>query len=55
MSKKARLIMYPLLGVVVAFFIYTMFFMEKPVANPVEDGQPTTEQVEVQTVNTEKE
>lgn len=54
MSSKARMIMYPLLGVVVAFFLYTMFFMEKPAPQePVNGTEPTTEQVQAETVETE--
>lgn len=46
MSKTARMIMYPLLLVVVGFFVYTMFFMQ-PKEDPKTEGtEPATEQVE---------
>lgn len=48
MSKTARMIMYPLLVLVVGFFVYTQFFMEKPAPKQV-DGTQTTQQVETQT------
>lgn len=52
MSPKARMIMYPLLGVVVAFFLYTMFFMQPKEAPKADSNQPATEQV-TEAVNTE--
>lgn len=45
MSKTARMIMYPLLAVVVGFFLYTMFFME-PKQSPQGEGTATSELVD---------
>jgi hypothetical protein len=48
MSKTARMIMYPLLVVVIGFFVYATF-IHKPAPKQVQGTQETTQQVQTQT------
>ena len=58
MSPKARMIMYPLLAVVVGFFVYTMWFMEpkqpENTATTEKTEQVQTAEVEVESAETSK-